>query len=248
MKIIISTVLLFTILQVFLTYNNHSDRSKVFIGPSKSIKNFTFGYDDFIASLMWVRLVQDFHVCDQNKEQVKYPSFHESEDPLGEVLNRQLPQSRCDEGWVYQMLDVISELQPRFKSVYLDGGTMLSVLVDDRQGAEKILQKGIVVYPDDWELLYRAAYHELFEMQNGEKAQSLLLRAAQRGAPEWVYSLAAKLMTRNGQGAFALSILESVLQRDQGGQYTERIKSQMQNIKKAMGEPQKDGTQPQNNQ
>ena len=111
---------------------------------------------------------------------------------------------------------------------------MLSVLVDDRTGAQKIFHKGLDFFPKDWELLYRAAYHEMFELQDAETSKSLMLRAAQNGSPPWVYSLAAQLFSRTGQAAFALTILESVLERDLGGQYSGRIKRRMQIIKESM--------------
>ncbi len=234
MKIIAIFILVFIILQSLLGTDYSTERSKIYIGPSKNIKSFTFGYDDFLASMIWVRLVQDFHVCDQNDRQVKYPKFQDEKDPLGEILNRELPPSRCKDGWVYQMLDVITDLQPEFRSAYVDGGTMLSVLVDDRLGAQKIFHKGLDKFPADWELLYRTAYHEMFEMQDAETSQGLMLKAAQRGAPQWVYSLAAQLFSRNGKAAFALSILDSVLDRDLGGEFTDRIKRRMEIIKNSM--------------
>ena len=232
MKLVIIFIFIAGFLQALLSFDFSSERTKVFIGPSKNIKGFTLGYDDFIASVMWVRVVQDFHVCDQNSKAVKYPGFTDNVDPVDEVLSRELPDSRCEDGWVYQMLDVISDLQPKFKSVYLDGGSMLSVLVDDRTGAQKIIQKGLIPFPNDWKLLYQAAYHELFEMQNANTAQELMLRAAENGAPSWVYSLAAKLMTRTGRAALALPILQSVLDRNLGGMHEDRIRAQLDRVKK----------------
>ncbi len=234
MKAIVGFFLVFIAVQVLLSYDLSTKRTKVYIGPSKNIKGFTFGYDDFLASAMWVRLVQDFHICDQNSRKVEYPEFKDKVNPLDEILTRELPPSRCEDGWVYQMLDVITDLQPEFRSAYVDGATMLSVLVDDRKGAQKIFHKGIKNYPEDWELLYRAAYHEMFEMQDAESAKGLMLKAAKRGAPKWVYSLAAQLFSRTGQGVFALSILESVLERDLAGNFSDRIKRRIKIIKEAI--------------
>lgn len=239
MKAVLLTVGLFSVLQLMLSYNFTSQRTDIYIGPSKNIKNYTFGYDDFMASLMWVRVVQDFHVCDQSQAKVKYPEFQKNKDPLEDILTRELPQSRCENGWVYQMLDVITDLQPNYKAAYLDGATMLSVLVDDREGAQNIFKKGILVFPEDWDLLYRAAYHAMFEMQDVKAAQDLMLRAAQRGAPKWVYALYGKLMDRTGQAALAISVLEQVLDRDLGGTYTSRIEAQINRLKKAIEQPKK---------
>lgn len=220
----------FALIQVQFNYAKDMKLEQIYIPPSKRIVHFTFGYEDFLSSLMWVRMVQDFHVCDQNAQRTIYPEFTKDMDPVEDVLTRELPKSTCDEGWVYQMLDVITDLQGSFETAYLDGGTMLSVMVDDRMGAKKIFDKGRLYYPENWKLLYRSAYHELFEMQNPELAKDLLQRAGARGAPQWVYSLAAKLEVRLGRAAFAKSVLESILKRNPDGPFVERLKIQLQNI------------------
>ncbi len=236
MKIWILTISLVAIMQIMLSQDFNYKRTKVFIGPSKNIKDFTFGYKDAMSSAFWVRTVQDFHICDQNKERSVYPAPKGDVDPLDDILNRELPKSTCEKGWVYQMLDVISDLDPTFRAVYVDGGTMLSVLVDDRNGANEIFRKGYEAFPDDWEILYRSAYHELFEMQNPEKAEELMWRAAKSGAPEWTYSLAAKLSSRGGRAAMALSVLEKVLDRDLGGGRIIKIQAQIERLKRVLEE------------
>ncbi len=68
MKVLLLTIVVFTILQALLSQDFQYQRKEIYIGPSKNIKKFTMGYDDALASLFWVRVVQDFHVCDQNSE------------------------------------------------------------------------------------------------------------------------------------------------------------------------------------
>ena len=227
MNLFLVTVAVFIGLQAFLGQQRSYVKPTHLVPPSNSIKHFTFGYDHFLSALMWVRVVQDFHVCDQQKERAVFPGPNPNLDPITDALTRELPDSTCEMGWVYKMLDVITELSPNFKRVYYDGATMLSVIVDDREGAKKIYDKGIEMYPDDWNILYRAAYHELFEMQDGAKAGELLFRAADRGAPGWVYSLAAKLHTRFGKAALAKGILESVLAGDRAGPFRDRLERQL---------------------
>lgn len=234
MKVLAFTTVVFICLQVLLSQDFQYDRKKIYIGPSKNIKKFTFGYDDALSAAFWVRVVQDFHICDQNSEKTLYPTFTGEQNVLDEILTRDLPNSTCEKGWVFQMLDVISDLDPTFRAVYLDGATMLSVMVDDREGASKIFEKGIEQFPNDWEVLYPAAYHQLFEMQNQEKAEKLMFRAAEAGAPAWTYSLAAKLSSRSGRAAMALGVLEQVLDRDLGGEYSARIKAQIEKLKEVI--------------
>lgn len=237
MKIIISLILVFLCLEWTRGTTQAKERQKIFIPPSKKMKTYAFGQEQAIASLMWVRVLQDIEVCDQNSERSLMPALSENKDPLEDVLSRKLPEARCQHGWVFQMLDVITDLAPKFHGAYSHGATFLSVLVDDRKGAQKIFDKGVEAYPENWNLLYRAGYHELFEMQNPGKAAEYLRRAAENGAPNWVYSLSAKLYSKTGQAAFAKSILESVLERNPDGMHAERLRQQLKKINKYLGVP-----------
>lgn len=237
MKILISMFILFLSIQWLYSQRDSVEHQKIFIPPSKKVKTYSFGYDQMIASLMWVRVLQDIEVCDQTDRKTSLPELTNNEDALDEVLTRKLPKSRCEDGWVFQMLDVITDLDPHFEGAYKDGATFLSVLVDDRQGAHKIFKKAIKQYPKDWNILYRAAYHELFEMQNPETSSQLLRQAGENGAPDWVYSLSAKIYTKMGQAAFAKTILESVIERKPNAEYIERIKGQLEKINEVLGTP-----------
>jgi hypothetical protein len=237
MRYWIITLITFAFVQVYLNYAPQmSSEHKVFVPPPKNMHLLTFGFNDLMSSLLWVRVLQDIQVCDQDRERGAAPELKESEDPLAQILTRQMPEPQCQKGWVFQMLDAVTDLAPDFYIAYADGATMLSVLVDDREGASLLFNKGIQSFPDDWQLLYRAAYHELFEMQNPDQAADLLRRAGQYGAPQWVYALSAKLYTRLGQAAFAKTILESVLQRKTEGEAIERVKAQLEAINKILGQ------------
>ena len=235
LKLTFAVLLVFSVLQILISYDKSRGlQRKLFVSPIKSMTLFTFGYNSMISSLFWIRLIQDVEVCDQSEEKQELPGLKEK-DVLSEVLGRKLPEAKCSQGWVYKMLDVITDLSPDFHRAYLDGATLLSVLVDDRLGAQKLFAKGIVDYPDDWEILYRAAYHELFEMQNPKEAARLLKLAGEMGAPGWVYALAAKIYSKLGQAIFAKTILESVLERKSKGPAMERVREQLKRINETIG-------------
>lgn len=236
-KTLVGTLIIFVILNIWLSFRPISTESKkIFIYPPQNVGLFTFGFNDLVSSLLWVRVLQDVNVCDQVRERGLYPTLKNEEDPLLEILERNLPEAQCELGWVYHMLDAITDLAPDFRTAYADGATMLSVLVDDRNGASTLFKKATQNFPEDWEILYRAAYHELFEMQNADRAAELLRRAGQFGAPEWVYALSAKLYTRLGKAQFAKTILETVLMRKSEGPGVERVRQQLEIINKALQE------------
>jgi len=212
---------------------------KVFYPPPKGILNFTLGYNDFLASLFWVRVTQDLEVCDQNDREIADRSQLDTEgDPIFSVLSQKIGDSRCREGWVFKMVNLVTDLDKKFKAAYRIGGTFLSVLVDDRVGAKKIYDKGVENFPKDWELLYFSASHHLFELKEPKKAASLLVRAGDNGAPIWVYSLAAGLYSRLGRAQFARGLLKSVMARNPKGPLAERLEHRLIEIEKVLAEEQ----------
>lgn len=214
--------------------------SKMYLSPPPQIKFFTLGYNDLLASSLWVRLLQDIDHCEAGKftaDDFVLPTINP--DKTAGVLERQLKPSKCHLGWVYQMLHTISEVQPRFKLVYEPGATFLSLLVDDREGARLIFEKGLTAYPNDWMLNFKAGYHYLWEIQDASRAAQLIDHASKNGAPPIVVALAAALYTHSGQVSLAQMILQEALAQKPTGLAAERIKARLAQVNKILQEKQK---------
>jgi len=213
--------------------------SRQFLKPPENIKYFTFGYNDMMASVLWLRLVQNFDYCENGRfTEADYvqPTKPTGKERLQGILERKMHPSKCHLGWVYSMLDVISDIQPHFQLVYETGATFLSVAVDDREGARRIYEKGLLVYPNDWQLLFKAAYHYVWEMQNPGRAAELYIRAGKNGAPQWVVSFAGALYTRVGQAHLAKIILEDAIKKNPEGRYAPRIKERLDEVNQILQE------------
>lgn len=205
---------------------------KKYLKPPIALKNFMFGYNDFFASLLWIRLLQNFDYCEGGKvtgEEYVMPDKN-AKDKIAGILDRPINPPRCHKGWVYSMLDVISEIQPKFSLVYDTGGMFLSVTVDDREGARLIFEKGLLLYNKDWNLNYHAGYHYLWEIQDPARAAELFHQASESGAPDWVVALSAALYTKVGQLNIAKSVLERALKNNPKGIEEERIKIRLQEV------------------
>lgn len=162
----------------------------IFVSPPEHIEYFAFGFHEVIADSLWIRAIQDFDFCEQ-----------------------QLAKNLCrGQGWLFKMLDAITNLSPKNKQVYFSGGLALTVIISDYEGASKIFDKGVALYPKDWRLLYAAAYHALFEEKNKTKAANLAIQAAQNGAPSWLYSMAAGLYSEDGKKQLGEKLYESLEQ------------------------------------
>lgn len=161
----------------FLNRQASAPAPRALVAWPEEIKYFSFGQRLVLSDLGWIRSIQDFDYCEKSGQQTK-----------------------CrQDGWLFQMLNTISELDPQFRAPVAQGGLALSIILSDISGAAKIYEKGVQRFPKDWRLAYQAAYHALFEEQNAAKAASLMEAAARSGAPEWVYSLAGRLYSRAGQ-------------------------------------------------
>ena len=157
-------------------------RQATYIIPPKEMVHFSFGFEEAMASLMWVRLLQDIDICEQNQKPLSYNPANSIED----ILSAEIVESRCNEGWVYHMLDRITDFSPKFLYAYVHGGLLLSILVDDREGARQIFEKGLEVFPDHYNLNYHAAYHYLAEVRNPGRAAELMKKTHELGGPAWL--------------------------------------------------------------
>jgi len=173
--------------------------------PPPQITHFTFGFPDQIADQFWLRTIQDFDYCEQK-----------------------IAENTCrNQGWLYQMLDLITELSPHFRMPHATGPLALTVLISDIEGASKLFDKAVRNFPDDWSILYRAAYQALFEEKNKEKAADLLYRSAKQGAPSWVYALAGRLYSEAGQKELGERIFQEIDQDPNMKTVAERLRKRL---------------------
>ena len=181
--------------------------------PPKQLVHFTFGYHDSAADSLWVRVIQNFGFCKNDMEKENYHDLTRSGDAHFDEILGEKKAARCNRGWVFQMLDRITDLSPRFLMAYTMGASTLSIIVDDDEGASLLYAKGVKVFPHHWSLAYRAAYHELYEMKNFKKAANYLFISGQNGAPLWVQNLASKLYERSGQILLGRAALIDLIRR-----------------------------------
>lgn len=203
---------IFSLLCVFISLKNWTTSGASYrdlMAPPPGIERFTFGYEEVSADLLWIRTLQDFDYCEKSLSE-------------GVCINN---------SWLYHMLDAVTNLAPHFRIPYAAGGLALTVLISDIEGATKIFDKGVVAFPHDWPLLYRAAYHYLYEVKDKKRAADLLIQAGQNGAPPWVFSLAGRLYSDNGYMDLAESLLANMIQAHQDPAIIHRLQQKIQSMK-----------------
>lgn len=165
-----------------------------------AISLFTFGYSETLADSIWLQSLQNFRTCEQDR----------GGSPLTALGARMGPDRipSCSYSWLYHMLNVTMHLAPRFKTVAEIGPMVLSSVIDDIDGATELYTRAVRHYPDDWVILSRAATHFALEIEDGQKAAQLYLRAVDKGAPVWMALYASKLSSQEGQRELAIRILK----------------------------------------
>ncbi len=130
------------------------------------------------------------------------------------------------------MIDRVTLLDPYFKSAYILGATVVSVLVEDKLGLDDVFDRGIEHFPKDWLIPYRAAYHAMEVMKDNSKAAQYLSIAGRNGAPAWVLGLASRLYTKEGAYELAERNLQELLENDSlDEQYRTTIEARLKNLK-----------------
>jgi hypothetical protein len=201
---------------------------KTLVSPPKDLKYFVLGYNDSVADSLWLRVIQDIDICEKNGSSAQgAPSFTSKAEP-----------GKCEKGWVFTMLDAITQLAPKFRIVYAAGGVLLSVVVQDTEGARIIFDRGLENFPHDWPLEYKAAYHYMDNVKDLKKAADLMVSAAKDGAPSWTYSLAAHLYTKEGQAFLAKSMLEDLLQNHPDERYNKKLEIRLQEANEVLAKAQ----------
>jgi tetratricopeptide (TPR) repeat protein len=114
------------------------------------LRLFSLGNKMLIADLLWVQTLLESDL------------EHYGKKDLG--------------NWMYLRFFTVAGLDPKFYENYLYGGQYLSIVKDDVEGAAIIYDKGLVHYPDDYDLNYNAGFNYYFEMGNYQRGYDRLLK------------------------------------------------------------------------
>lgn len=152
-----------------------------------TIRATSLGQQTTLADWYWLKLVQYVGTPD--------------------AIRQGLPQ-------LFQLADVITDLDPEYGYAYQVAGIVLSA--NQRfDESNAILAKGMEHVPDRWQLPFYAGYNRWYETEDLSSGAELVLRAAKSpGSPAYLSSLAAKLYSSAGQVETAIGMVESILAQD----------------------------------
>lgn len=148
----------------------------------KLLANYNLGLKRFISSTIWISTIL--------------------ESDIDHYKNKDL------NSWMFLRFNTISNLEPLFYENYLFGGTYLSIIKDDLDGASSLYDKGLSYYGDDYALLRDAGFHYYFEVENYPRAFEIYTRLKKhpRVSP-LVLSALARLQRAEGNSDEAYQLL-----------------------------------------
>ncbi len=179
---------------------------------SRSLRKFSLGFDNVLADLSWVQLLQG--------------ASHEPIDHEGV-------------SWEYATINSVITLDPRYYRAYRFGAAFVSIFRRDKEGAKDLLKKWTIAEPLKWHSHYCLGFHLFHEMGDADgAAPSILLAAKLPNAPTWLVSLGLRLLSESG-GAFsalqtALELWDSVVDDEGKQRLTLRLRSLNLHLQKAL--------------
>lgn len=178
---------------------------------SRSLRRFSLGFDNLIADLAWVQLLQG--------------ASHE-------------PIQHGGVSWEYAKIHSIATLDPKFERVHWFGASYVSIFRRDKIGAKDLLERWVKQKPTMWNSHYTLGFHLFHEMGDYEGgAKHILLAASFANAPAYLSALGVRLLSESGQYFSALQTAAALYAtlRDEEGKYRlrRRIRSLNYNLQKS---------------
>ena len=156
----------------------------IYIPSSQFLRPAVLGYDAMVADLYWLKSVQ--YIGDRYWFKKRYPQ-------------------------IYPLLDLVTDMDPKFEYAYEVGGIILSVYGRRIDESIALLKKG---YKNDlgyWEIPFYIGFNYFYYLGDYETAADYLEKAvAMPRSPAYLPKLVARLRAQAGKPSTALEFLKRV--------------------------------------
>lgn len=175
-----------------------------YLPKGEYLKIAVLGYDQFAADLIWLKAVQHFGAS---------------------------RQSKSGYAWAYHVVNVVTDLDPKFLPAYLAAGSILGVWAGLQYESIEILRKGMRENPEVWQLPFFIGYDYFYELCDAAKAAPYFQAAAKLpGAPPYLPSLAARMTVAGGDPAAALEFLQRLYERTRDPRLREALELKIKEV------------------
>jgi tetratricopeptide (TPR) repeat protein len=170
-----------------LRFSSSRDDVPIYLPTDKYVRTVTFGFDQLASDIIWFQAINYF--------------------------GKQLEQ---DENipWFRNMCDLVTMLDKKAQHAYEFCSTLLSWVAKDPKSSAKLLSRAIVNNPDYWRNYYLRGFTSWYFLERKDLAlKDFKKAAALPGAPEFVTSMASRLMVSENGPQAAIKFLKDVISR-----------------------------------
>ena len=192
-KILLFLIILFT---SFVVNNLKSDlradkeqknRPPLYLPEVKYVKLFTLGFNNFASDLLWFNTIDYF--------------------------GKQFAAGR-DYKWLSHMCELVTKLDEKSVSQFEFCGNLLAWMAKDARASNKLLTRAMSSHPNAWRFPYMRGFNNWYFLENHEKArEDMILATKKPDAPEFLTSLASRLISKTQDPKVAIEFLKRSLNR-----------------------------------
>jgi hypothetical protein len=168
------------------TWTRRKVERLLYLPKSGQIKLAALGFDEVAADYYWLRTIGYFgghYMADK-----RYP-------------------------WLAHILQLVTDLDPRFSIVYYFGGIVLAMEARQVDESNALLAKGMRNIPSNWKFPFFLGFNHFFFKGDFLTASGYIEKAVLLpGRPDYLPRLAATLKARAGNVGDAIVFLETTLQ------------------------------------
>ena len=167
----------------------------LYVRSGEMMQKAALSYDALLADVYWIRAIQHY-----GRERLK-------------------PQSEAKFELLYPLLDIATTLDPQFVTGYRFGAIFLSEAHPGGAGrpdlAIALLKKGIARNPDKWDYYHDVGFIYYWSLHDYTQAAEWFTRGGERlGAPWWLKTYAAVMLTRGGDRRASRAMWEQIGRND----------------------------------
>lgn len=171
---------------------------RLYISSGPLMERLALSYDAVLADAYWIRAIQYY-----GAGRLATGGGSTAQSKPFELL--------------YPLLDITTSLDPLFSQAYRFGAMFLAEEHPGGAGrpdlAVKLLEKGIQAEPDKWWYYHDAGFVSYWHLSDYKKASEWFRRGAERpGAPWWLETYAAVMLTRGGDRMSSRAMWEQLRQ------------------------------------
>jgi hypothetical protein len=149
---------------------------------------FAFGFRNVLSDVAWLETVQV-------------------------AGNRKM--TRWDYDRLYELLDVVSNFDPKFQIPYLLGGLVLGESTPHAQKALHVLGRGKEQYPADWRFPFYMGFTHYFSLGDAIAGGRAMAEAARLpGSPAYLPGLASRMLSEAREPEVALALLAPIVRQE----------------------------------